>query len=520
MLCMKKLKNYHVFFFAMTSKFLRFFSPFTRVTTEIRKPDREISFKDKLIYTLVILVIYIIMSNIPIWGIQLEGGTDYYYWLRVILASNRGTLTEMGIGPIVTAGLIMQLLQGSKLINVNMGDPTDRALFTGAQKVIAIGLTIFQSIAYIEGGAFGPIESTMYKILVFLQLVIAGQIIILLDEVLQKGYGLGSGVSLFIATGVAGQIFWNSFSFFDVTAAGSDFLPRGIIIAFFDVLFNSHQFPTGHLRAGEDIGIMDLWIRNAGAPGLLGLVTTILIFLAVIYVQTMQVEIPLTYAGHKGYRGKYPMKLLYVSNIPVILAQALYANFLFFGQILWNAKVANNWGAWVDLIGEFETVDPGVNASHLQPIGGLLYLITPPQGLSYILDPANGETALGLLYHSVGYLLIFIIICIVFGRIWVEVSGLAPRDIAGQIINSKMQIPGFRRSEKVIEKILKRYIPTLTILCGIIVGVLSFTADFLGALSSGTGLLLSVGIIQNYAETIGKEAAAESMPGMSGLLGM
>ena len=509
----------------MTSKFLKFFSPFTRITTEIRKPDREISFKDKIIYTLVILVIYIIMSNIPIYGIQTDSGTDYYYWLRVILASKRGTLTEMGIGPIVTAGLIMQLLQGSKLINVNMGDPTDRALFTGAQKVIAITLTIFQSVAYIEGGAFGEIESTMFKILIFLQLFVAGQIIILLDEVLQKGYGLGSGVSLFIATGVAGQIFWNSFSFFNVNAAGSDFLPRGIIIAFFAVLFGSHQFPDLHVQAGEEIGIMDLWIRKAGAPGLLGLVTTILIFLAVIYVQTMQVEIPLTYAGHKGYRGKYPMKLLYVSNIPVILAQALYANFLFFGQILWNAstKDGRDWSAWVNLIGKFQEADAGVNASHLQPIGGLLYLITPPQGLSFILDPANQETVGGpglLLLHSAGYLIIFITICIVFGRIWVEVSGLAPRDIAGQIINSKMQIPGFRRSEKVIEKILKRYIPTLTILCGIIVGVLSFSADFLGALSSGTGLLLSVGIIQNYAETIGKEAAAESMPGMGGLLGM
>ncbi len=505
----------------MTSKFLRFFSPFNRVTMEIRQPDREISFKDKLIYTLVILIIYIIMSNIPIWGINLESGTDYYYWLRVILASKRGTLTEMGIGPIVTAGLIMQLLQGSKLINVNMGDPTDRALFTGAQKVIAIALTIFQSIAYIEGGAFGEIDSTVTKLIIFLQLFMAGQIIILLDEVLQKGYGLGSGVSLFIATGVAGQIFWNALSFHPLSAPGSDFLARGILIAFFQVLFGSHQFPEGHLQAGEEIGIMDLWIRNAGAPGLLGLVTTIIIFLTVIYVQTMQVEIPLTYAGHKGYRGKYPMKLLYVSNIPVILAQALYANFLFFGQILWNAVETHpNWEVWISIIGKFEEVDPGVNASHLQPIGGLLYLITPPQGLSYILDPANNATALSLLLHSAGYLVIFITICIVFGRIWVEVSGLAPRDIAGQIINSKMQIPGFRRSEKVIEKILKRYIPTLTIMCGIIVGLLSFTADFLGALSSGTGLLLSVGIIQNYAETIGKEAAAESMPGMGGLLGM
>ncbi len=454
----------------------------------------------------------------------MDSGTDYYYWLRVILASKRGTLTEMGIGPIVTAGLIMQLLQGSKLIEVNMGDPRDRAMFTGTQKVIAIGLTIFQSIAYIEGGAFGEIETTALKIIIFVQLVIAGQVIILLDEVLQKGYGLGSGVSLFIATGVAGQVFWNSFSFFNVSAEGSDFLPRGIIIAFFKVLFTSNQFPNSHIKAGEEIGILDLFIRKAGAPGLLGLITTIIIFLSVIYVQTMQVEIPLTYAGHKGYRGKYPMKLLYVSNIPVILAQALYANFLFFGQILWNQVEKHpNWRTWISIIGEFKEAAPGVDASHLQPVGGLLYLITPPQGLSFILDPANQETVggIGLLFlHSAGYLVIFIIICVVFGRIWVEVSGLAPRDIAGQIINSKMQIPGFRRSEKVIEKILKRYIPTLTVLCGIIVGLLSFSADFLGALSSGTGLLLSVGIIQNYAETIGKEAAAEQMPGMSGLLGM
>jgi preprotein translocase subunit SecY len=105
------------------------------------------------------------------------------------------------------------------------------------------------------------------------------------------------------------------------------------------------------------------------------------------------------------------------------------------------------------------------------------------------------------------------------GRVWVEVSGLAPRDIAGQIIDSKMQIDGFRRSEKVIERILKRYIPALTIINGIIVGFLSFFADFLGALGSGTGLLLMVGIMQNYAESIAKEAASEQFPGMKGFFG-
>jgi protein transport protein SEC61 subunit alpha len=506
----------------MSSKFLQFFSPFVRITPEIKQPEREISFRDKMIYTIVILMLYIIMSQIPLYGIDTEQGVDYYYWLRVILASNRGTLTEMGIGPIVTAGLVMQLLQGSKIINVNMADPTDRALFTGAQKVISILLAIFQIIAYTAGGAFGDIDMGA-KILVFVQLYLSTLAIMMMDEILQKGYGLGSGISLFIATGVAGQIFWNSFSYIENPSGGvSDGLPQGIVIAFFNVLFGrGGTFPDTHPLYSGDIKIRHLWIRTGGNPGLLGFFTTIIIFAGVIWVQSVRVEIPLTYSGYKGYRGKYPMKLLYVSNIPVILAQALYANFLFFGQLFWNwGKDRANWSFWVNLIGKFKEAEGG-GGGHLQPESGLIYYLTPPQGLSSLITQlATDEATAGkLIVHSVLYLAFFIFICVLFGQIWVEVSGLAPRDIAQQILDSQMQIPGFRRSEKIIEKILKRYIPTLTVLCGIIVGLLSFTADFLGSLSSGTGLLLTVGIVQNYAETIAQEAAKESMPGMANFLG-
>ena len=68
---------------------------------------------------------------------------DPFYWIRVILASNRGTLMELGISPIVTSGLIMQLLAGAKLIEV--GDtPKDRALFNGAQKLFGMVITVGQ----------------------------------------------------------------------------------------------------------------------------------------------------------------------------------------------------------------------------------------------------------------------------------------------------------------------------------------------------------------------------------------
>ncbi|MHA1341784.1 MAG: preprotein translocase subunit SecY [Promethearchaeota archaeon] len=500
----------------MPSKFLNFFRPLTRIMPEMKSPDREVSFKEKLIWTIVALVIYLVMGNIPLYGVDVANQADYLYWLRVILASNKGSLTELGISPIVTAGLIMQLLVGSKIINVNMSDPVDRGLFTGVQKVITVLLTIFQSVAYLVGGAFGEIGTSEGQlsiptvIVIFLQLLSATIIIMLLDEMLQRGWGIGSGVSLFIAAGVAGQILWNSFSFIPTsTANDGDGLYRGIIVAFFQSIFDP----------SKEVNWTELFIRKNGAPSILGLITTIIIFIVVVYFESMRIEIPLTYVGYSGFKGKYPMKLMYVSNIPVILAQSLYANVLFFAQLLAGPNSSlrashPEWGPFLDLLGVFEFSE---SSNQLRPIGGLAYLLTPPTGLGPMIAGNAGPWAF---WHAIIYLAIFILLCVGLGKIWVEVSGLAPRDIAQQIVDSKMQISGFRKSAKVIEKILKRYIPTLTILNGMIIGLLSFGADFLGSLGTGTGLLLMVGIMQNYAESISKEAAAEQYPALRNFLGL
>ena len=485
----------------MTGKFLKFFSPFVRVMPELKQPQREVSFKEKLMWTGLALIIYLIMSNIPLYGVVAADTTDYYYWLRVILASQRGTLTELGIGPIVTAGLIMQLLLGSKIIKVDMSDPYDRAMFSGSQKVFAMFLTVFNIVAYIIGGAFGPL-TLQSGTFIFLQLLFSGVVIILLDELLQKGWGIGSGVSLFIATGVAGQIFWNLFSVIGVGGANEG--ARGIVIAFFQSLTD------------PNINTAELFWRHDSLPSIFGGITTLGIFLIVIWFESTRVEIPLAYKGYRGFKGKYPMKLLYVSNIPVILVNALYANFLFLGQIIAGPssgfRTADN--KWLlDLIGKFESVPTGgASGTYLVPQQGcLLYYVTPPQGLEQLVaDP----------FRAIIYLIIFIFLCIMLGRVWVDVSGLAPRDIAQQIIDSGMQIPGFRSSDKIIEKILKRYIPTLIIINGIIIAVMSFFADSLGALTSGTGLLIAIGIVHQYSESIAKEMAAQQYPGMRAFLGM
>merc|ERR1712076_125926 len=183
------------------------------VLPEVQSPDRRIPFKEKILWTSITLFVFLVCCQIPLYGIMTSKSADPFYWMRVILASNRGTLMELGISPIVTSGLVTQLLAGAKIIEV--GDtPKDRALFSGAQKLFGMIITIGQAIVYVMTGMYGvPSDMGMgVCLLIVIQLFIAGLIVLLLDELLQKGYGLGSGISLFIATNICETIIWKAFS--------------------------------------------------------------------------------------------------------------------------------------------------------------------------------------------------------------------------------------------------------------------------------------------------------------------
>ncbi|MFO7835601.1 MAG: preprotein translocase subunit SecY [Candidatus Thorarchaeota archaeon] len=496
----------------MTSTFLRLLSPFVRIMPQVKAPDREVSFREKGIWTLLILIIFLVMSHMPLYGVDPQTGTDYLWAMRVILASSRGTLMELGIGPIVTAGLVMQLLSGSKIIDVDYGNPEERALFTGGQKVLALFMTAFQALAYIFGGAYGELSPNS-QVLVFLQLFIAGVVVILMDELVQKGWGLGSGVSLFIMTNVAGQVIYNMFNIVElesVPEANPTNLPKGIISALLTNLLR--WFGIG----GDQGPVVDLgWflIRDGFNPSIMSLVVTFGIFAVVLWLESVRVEIPLQYARYRGMKARYPIKLLYTSNIPVILSQALYANILFFGQIIFTNFNSEGNNPFLNLIGTFKQ-DP--NSTRLIADGGLARYITPPQGLFSVIN----EGFDGIL-HIIVYAVIMVLLCWGFSTIWVEISGIAPRDVARQLLDSGYIVPGFRRSEKVLERLLQRYIPVVAGLGGVIIGSIAATADVLGALASGTGILLMVSIIKQYYEQIAKEQLSSmGGEGVEGLLGI
>ncbi len=469
----------------MAGRFLNLFKPIGRILPEIKVPERKVSFNEKIFWTAIVLIIYLVMSEISLYGIATDM-QDQFGALRVIFASNRGTLMELGIGPIVTAGLILQLLVGSAMIKCDMSNPEDRSLFTVASKAFSIILTGIQATAYLISGMYGPDLAGTTTIIIFIQLIGAGIVVMLLDELVQKGWGLGSGISLFIMAGVAQNILWQTFS------------PQtGLFVG-----------SLSRLLAGQAEYQLTDWVLGAGSyPSLIGLVATIIAFLVIIYMEGVRVELPMTYAGYKGFRSRYPIKLLYVSNLPVIFASALFANVYFFTQLIWNSigRPAPGTNIFTDIIGTYQTID-----NQTQPVGGIAYFVTSPR---------NVQNVAAEPFRAAIYLAILVAFCAVFSLIWLEVGGLGPSKVAEQLMSSGMQIPGHRRSRRPIEMILKRYIPVVTILGGVVVGLVAGLSDFVGVFGSGTGILLSVGIIYQYYELLMRERAAEMFPAFRRILG-
>jgi len=416
---------------------------------------------------------------------------------------------ELGIGPIVTAGLILQLLAGSGMIACDFTDPEDRSLFTTASKFFSIVMTGVQASAYLIGGVYGSLDAGT-SIVIFIQLLIAGLVLMLLDEMIQKGWGIGSGISLFILAGVAQRIFWQSLA---PTVGMQDGVSYGAFVALAQII--PRVMAGSPIMVGDPPESHGVWswthvfVRpvNPTLPAMMGLITTIAVFIIVIYVEGVRVELPVSYARYRGFRGKYPIKLLYVSNLPVIFASALFANVYFFSQLLWSrlGQPIPGTNFWLDLLGQYKVVE-----NQPQPIGGLVYYVIAPRSISEVVS--HPERALAF----TGIMIAF---CVVFSLTWLEVGGLGPRTVAKQLVDSGMQIPGFRRSNRPIELLLKRYIPVVTILGGFIVGLIASVAEFFGVFGTGMGVLLSVGIMYQYYQLLMQERVAEMYPAFRRFLG-
>lgn len=442
---------------------------------EVRSPtEKKVGFNTALKWTLIILVSFFILSNIPLYGISANALSRFEY-LAILLGTNFGSIVSLGIGPIVMASIILQLLVGAQILNIDMNTEEGKKFFQSLQKVLTFAFILFEAMVYVLMGGIPALPG--FAGLVIFQLCIGGLLIFFMDEVVQK-WGIGSGVSLFIAAGIGSRLFAQLFQFIGVTGALE---PVGKLWTF-----------LSSIMAGDSTGAI---------LALVPVIITVLLFFIVVFAQSLKVEVPLSYDRLRGYGIKWPLQFFYAGVIPVILVSALTANIQLFAGLL------ESWLGHATFLGTF---------SNGQAVSGFAFWI----GSTHILDTIITNSfrwQIGV--QALGHVLFYVILSVLFSFFWVTTSGMDARSQAGKIMSSGMSIPGFRKDERVLESILKRYIGPLTIMGGAAVGLLASVADLFGALVGGTAILLAIMIIYQLYQNIAQKYAMDMNPALKNFFG-
>lgn len=472
----------------------------------IARPTGHVPFKQKLMWTGIVLIVYLYLSNLLLYGMpEATAGTDIYGRFRSLLAGSQGTILTVGIGPIVTGSIILQLLSGADLLPLDTNDPRDQVIYQQLQKVLVILVTVLTATTMVFFGNFIPTSPQIasqlgiglvgVQTLLFAQLVIGGVIILYLDEVISK-WGIGSGVGLFIIATIAQQIFGGIFG---IPQLGNN-----------GVLYEWYLLLTGQASLGSLFTLDGIQSLLIGPGNLLVLFTTIAIVAVVVYAESVRVEIPLSHSRVKGARGRFPVKLIYASVLPMILVRALQMNIQFLGRALDNTLGLPAWF--------------GVYSNN-QPVSGLLYYFNPiqqPGDWMVWLGQGAATQEIWQIAIRIGVDMTFMVIGgAIFAVFWVQTTGMGADESAKQLQNSNMQIPGFRQNPKVFEKVLERYIPYVTVIGGALVGILAVLANMLGTVGgvTGTGLLLAVSITYKLYEEIAEEQLMSMHPMMRSMFG-
>lgn len=445
------------------------FKGFLNNLPEVSQPVKQLDFKEKMKWTGVALVLYFILSLIPLFGLD-PNYKSRFEILSVLLAANFGSLISLGIGPIVTASIVLQLLVGAEVIKVDTNTHEGRQHFQGMQKFFSIVFIIVQNVLYAVSGSLPAAGGLPVNIaLISIQLIAGGFLVMLLDELVSK-WGIGSGISLFIAAGVSREIFVNAIN--PLPDPSNPLLAIG----------NIPKAITLIIQGMPQEAFWPLFIVGI----------TVVIFMICTYLQSIRVEIPLSFGRFRGFSFKWPLKFVYTSNMPVIFTATLIASMQFWGLTLYNMGFP--------LLGTYEKQSYGGQTQQV-PSGGLVYYLNPPTIRQLATQGLTSNYGTSILVYS----LFMIIGSVLFSLLWINIGGQGADSVADQILSSGLNIPGFRNDKRILSHVLNRYIKPLTILGGASVGAVAVVADLFGALSRGTGVLLTVMIVYQFYEEIYKK---------------
>jgi len=450
---------------------------------EVRKPDeKKVAFNVKLKWTLVVLIAFFVLANIPLFGLSVNALSRFEY-LAIILGTDFGSIISLGIGPIVMASIILQLLTGAGILNIDTNTVEGKRFFQGIQKLLVFFFIIFEAVIYVLMRGLEALPG--FAGLVIFQLILGGLAIYYMNELSEK-WGFGSGVSLFIAAGVSWRLFTSALQF--VNQQG-----RNCLLDF-----------KGTACSGKVLVLIQSIVNKYPVEltsALAAILATIGIFLLVVWAQSLKVEIPLSFGRIRGYGVKWPLSFFYASVIPVILVAALIANVQLFGGLI------ENWAGHATFLGHF------VNG---QAVSGLGFWLGHTNLLELII---RGGLLPRYIFQGLSHIFFYTILCALFSVFWVKSSGMDSKAQAKKISSSGLQVSGFRQDNRVLESILDRYIMPLTVMGGAAIGLLASLTDLLGALVSGTAILLVIMIMFQFYQNIAQQHMTDMNPAMRKFMG-
>ena len=468
---------------------------------EVKKPEeKKLSFNVKLKWTLIILVAFFVLANISLFGLS-NNALERFEYLAIIMGTDFGSIISLGIGPIVMASIILQLLTGAGILNIDTNTTEGKKFFQGIQKLLVFFFIVFEAMVYVLMKGLEALPG--FAGLLIFQLILGGLAIFYMDEVTSK-WGFGSGVSLFIAAGVSWRLFTGAFQFINQEG-------RNCLLDFKNTPCSGKIF----VLIQSIIGKHQIEFISA----LAAILATALIFLIVVWAQSLKVEIPLSFGRIRGYGVKWPLSFFYASVIPVILTAALIANFQLFGGIIENAAapcfIEGSACVGTAKIASYFTFLGSFGAQG-QAISGIAFWMGSTNILELVI---RGGLLPIYLFQGLTHTLFFMFFSTLFSVFWVKTSGMDSKAQAKKIASSGLQVSGFRQDIRILESILDRYVMPLTVMGGAAIGLLAASTDLLGALVSGTAILLVIMIMFQMYQNIAQQHSVDMNPAMRKFMG-
>lgn len=436
----------------------------------IPSPEVKLSLYDKLKWSAIALAIYFILSYIPLIGVSPTYSFGFEV-LQTLIAAHFGSVLSLGIGPIVTAAIFIELLQGSEIIHFDLSEREGRVLFQGTQKLLAFIFILLENFVYVFSGAITPAyPSVLLQFVMWIQLVIGGIILLFLDELVSK-WGVGSGISLFILGSLSLQLI--------NTSLNPLFSPPGAIPSIIYALASG--------------------VAQQAIVPLIEIVTTIALFVLAIWLQQIRVELPLSFGRVRGFSIKWPISLIYNAVIPLIMVVSILAGLQFIGLSLYKAHNP--------ILGNFTLVQTVLGPQYI-PTSGILQYLNPPT-IAEIMT--TGITPVGIASIII-YILVFVVFTAVFSYIWLFIGGQDPNSIAEQLLATGLMMPGFRPDKRILASTLSKYLIPISVIGGAVVGLVAAVASLFDALIPGIGIILIVMIAYQFYYYLLSENPSEMYP--------